>query len=86
MIDKYCVKECAAIQCTLMATKNFTLRLGTDELLERLDRLAEVMNKRARLSRLTRSDAVRASVEAGLAALEAEYGLAATSRTTKGKR
>jgi predicted transcriptional regulator len=68
-----------------MAMRLTAVRLDSEETYRRLDRLVLAMAERAGVYKLTRSDAIRASVERGLAALEGEYGLTAKP-TAKGKK
>ena len=51
-----------------------------DDTLARLDRLSEAMSKRAGGATVKRGTALRAVVDHGLAALEAELGLAKRKR------
>lgn len=58
-----------------MTTKQFPIRLE-DELVERIDRLASTMQKRAAGAEVTRTAAAKVALTRGLDALEAELGLA----------
>jgi predicted transcriptional regulator len=58
-----------------MTTKQFPIRLE-DELVERIDRLAEKMQERTGGAELTRTAVVKAALARGLDSLETELGLA----------
>lgn len=53
-------------------------------MLERLDRVAEAMSTAAGGIKVTRSDVIRAAIEAGLPALEQRFGLTAQPAPPKG--
>jgi predicted DNA-binding protein len=57
----------------------------TDETIERLDRIAETMAKRAGGAEVTRSNAIRVALDRGIESLEADFSLA-KSRKPKPKR
>lgn len=63
-----------------MTERPLAIRLS-DELIERLDRIADELSTRAAGARVSRSQAIRAGIERGVLALEAELGL-----TSKRKR
>jgi hypothetical protein len=54
--------------------------LFSDEQIERFDRIAEALSARAAGTKITRSDAIRASADRGAAALETELGLTKRSK------
>jgi hypothetical protein len=55
-----------------MALETMSVRLDAEEI-ERLDAIALVLAERAAGARITRSNALRVVVQAGLEALEAKY-------------
>jgi predicted transcriptional regulator len=55
----------------------------SDELLVRMDRIAEVMSERAAGAHLSRSHAIRAAIERGAAVLETELGIVKPKRAKK---
>jgi hypothetical protein len=62
-----------------MALETMSVRLDPDEI-ARLEAVAAVLTERAAGATITRSNALRAVVQAGLDALEAKYG----GKTRKG--
>jgi predicted transcriptional regulator len=67
-----------------MAMTTLSVRLEDSEV-ERLDRIAQTLAERAHGARITRSNALRVTVEAGLSALEAEHGSGPKSKRPKGR-
>jgi hypothetical protein len=65
-----------------MALETMSVRLDPDEI-TRLEAVAAVLTERAAGATITRSNALRAVVQAGLDALEAKYG---AGKTRKGGR
>lgn len=57
-----------------MIERPLAIRL-TDALIERLDRIAESLSERAAGTRISRSQAIRAAIERGVADLEGELGI-----------
>ena len=55
-------------------------------LIPRLDAIAAEMSRRAHGAHLKRSDAIRASIERGVAALEKELGIEATMETKPARK
>lgn len=64
-----------------MVTQNYSIRLEP-ELVERLDRLAEAMSETVGV-KVSRTQALRAAVEAGLGQAEVKFGITATKRKKK---
>lgn len=67
----------------VMTERPLAIRLS-DELIERLDRIADELSTRAAGARVSRSQAIRAGIERGVAGLEAELGL--TTKKPKRKK
>lgn len=64
-----------------MVTQNYSIRLEP-ELVKRLDRLAEAMSEHVGV-KVSRTQALRAAVEAGLAQAEQKFGITGPKRKPK---
>lgn len=64
--------------------RNFAVRLDETQV-ARLERLAEAIGERTPGMDVTRSDAIRATIERGLLALEAEHRVSGGARPAKKK-
>ena len=58
---------------------NFSIRLE-DDLVKRLEALAEAMTRAVHGAKVTRSQALRAALEAGVPVLEEKFGVAGKKR------
>lgn len=62
-----------------MVTQNYSIRLEP-ELVARLDRLAEAMSRQLAGVKISRTQALKAAVELGLAQAEGQFGITKPKR------